>query len=395
MKLLRMLVHGLASLKLTVALFAAAMLLIFAGTLAQVNQGIWQTIDGYFRSPVAWIKLQLFFPEQLARVPGSLPFPGGFLLAGLLMLNLVAAHAVRFRLSRKRIGIIVLHAGLIVLLAGEFATGLLADEGMMTIDEGSSSSFIEDVREVELAIVDRAAADADRVVAVPQSRLERAARSGERINHAELPFGISVNRWMANSRLLRVTDPSAQNPATDGTGLEARPDPLPRAAGVDAGAVDAPSAYVTLLDDDGFELGTWLVSLNLDAPQEVMVDGRRFEIGLRFKRTYKPYTLHLIDFRHDKFVGTETPRNFSSHLRLVDPPRGTDREVDIYMNHPLRYAGETFYQSAYKEGDTGTILQVVRNPGWIMPYVACALVSFGMILHFATRLGGFLRRNAR
>ena len=64
---------ALASLRLTVALFALAMCLIFAGTLAQVNQGIWPTIDGYFRSPVAWIELQLFVPQQLATVPGSLP----------------------------------------------------------------------------------------------------------------------------------------------------------------------------------------------------------------------------------------------------------------------------------------------------------------------------------
>ena len=65
------------------------------------------------------------------------------------------------------------------------------------------------------------------------------------------------------------------------------------------------------------------------------------------------------------------------------------------MNHPLRYAGETFYQSAYKEGDAGTILQVVRNPGWVMPYVACAMVGAGMTLHFAVSMFGFMRRSGR
>ena len=164
---------ALASLRLTVALFALAMCLIFAGTLAQVNQGIWPTIDGYFRSPVAWIELQLFVPQQLATVPGSLPFPGGFLLAGLLIVNLLAAHAIRFRLAARRIGIIVLHAGLILLLVGEFVTGLAADEGMMSIDVGGSANFVEDVREVELAIVETSRPDRDRVVAVPQGRLER------------------------------------------------------------------------------------------------------------------------------------------------------------------------------------------------------------------------------
>jgi hypothetical protein len=68
--------------------------------------------------------------------------------------------------------------------------------------------------------------------------------------------------------------------------------------------------------------------------------------------------------------------------------------VLIYMNEPLRYQGETFYQSSFLPGDKGTILQVVRNPGWLMPYIACTMVSLGMIFHFGLHLIGFLRRRA-
>ena len=42
------------------------------------------------------------------------------------------------------------------------------------------------------------------------------------------------------------------------------------------------------------------------------------------------------------------------------------------MNHPLRYQGETFYQSGVLGLGKGTILQVVRNPGWLIPYISCA-----------------------
>jgi hypothetical protein len=45
-------------------------------------------------------------------------------------------------------------------------------------------------------------------------------------------------------------------------------------------------------------------------------------------------------------------------------------------------------------GGRGTILQVVRNPGWEMPYLSCAMVSVGMIVHFILHLMGFLRRRA-
>jgi cytochrome c biogenesis protein ResB len=40
-------------------------------------------------------------------------------------------------------------------------------------------------------------------------------------------------------------------------------------------------------------------------------------------------------------------KNYSSELRLVDSTRGVDRNVKIWMNNPLRYAGETFYQQSF------------------------------------------------
>ena len=36
-----------------------------------------------------------------------------------------------------------------------------------------------------------------------------------------------------------------------------------------------------------------------------------------------------------------------------------------------------------------TILQVVRNPGWLTPYLACVLVALGLIVQFMTHLIGF------
>ena len=137
------------------------------------------------------------------------------------------------------------------------------------------------------------------------------------------------------------------------------------------------------------------MSVWVNQPQAVEVGGKIYGVQLRFKRTYKPYTIHLLEFKHDKFVGTETPRNFSSRVRLTDPANGVDREVLIHMNHPLRYAGETFYQQSFKEDDSGTVLQVVRNPGWLLPYVSCCLVGGGMLLHFGIRLAPALRRRLR
>lgn len=390
MNVLRRVLDPVASLKLTVALFAMSMFLIFAGTLAQAQQGTWTVVWSYFRSFVAWVDMNMFVPPQLAGEMGHLPFPGGATLIILLLVNLIAAHVVRFKVNRKRIGIIMIHAGLILLLAGELATAAFAEEGNMTIDEGSSSNYVEDIREVELAVIDASPEDHDAIVAVPESRL----RSG-RVSEPALPFDITVHDWMVNSQPVgpAMATPAirARSRANAGIGTQVFVVPAPETTGAEQ-SVNAPSAYVTLTSRDGEDLGTYLVSLWFEQRQPVKVDDKTYFITMRFKRTYKPYTLHLIDFRHDKFTGTEIARNFSSQIRLVDPAHNEDREVLIWMNHPLRYDGETFYQSAFKPDESGTILQVVRNPAWLAPYLSCVLVGVGMIWHFAGHLRRSLRR---
>lgn len=386
--MMRAVTRAMASLRLTVVLLTLAMALIFVGTLAQVRVGVWEAVHTYFRAPIAWADPNLFMPPSAPALPFRVPLPGGATIGALLLLNLLAAHAARFRLTARRAGIITLHAGLIVLLVGEFATALLADEGMMSIDEGSTVSYVEDVRSTELAIIDTSEPTSHRVVTVPQAMLARAAARAEPIADTRLPFEIHVESWLPNARLGKAP---AGHRANQGIGLEAAAEPLPTARGVDGAQTDAPAAYLRLTRD-GQELGTWLVWANLVAPQRVDTGGLSHGLALRYKRTYKPYALTLLDFRHDTFVGTEVARNFSSRVRLVDPERAVDRETTIWMNNPLRYRGDTLYQASYKPDGSGTVLQVVRNPGAILPYVACALVSTGLLIHFTAGLSGFLRR---
>ncbi|MFV2068428.1 MAG: hypothetical protein ACC645_15770, partial [Pirellulales bacterium] len=88
----------LASLKLTVALFAMAIFLVLAGTVAQVDKGIWQVVNETFRTTWAWIELGIFFPRSWP-IPGGFYFPGGFLIGLLMGINLLAAHGLRFKVQ--------------------------------------------------------------------------------------------------------------------------------------------------------------------------------------------------------------------------------------------------------------------------------------------------------
>jgi len=375
-------------------LLALGIFLIFSGTWAQVDMGIWSTVDTYFHSFFLVIPFQIFFPRSWD-IPGGLPFPGGYLIGGLLAINLIAAHLTRFKFTWKRSGIFLTHLGVFLLLVGEFVAATRAVESMMSIDEGQTTSYAEDTREVELAVLEPLDSSQDRVVAVPASRLEKQ----KWIKHPQLPFDVRVDSYYKNADLMRGEDLGQKdNKATRGIGVNANIMAVQRpvVSGVEQNVIDLPAAYVTLFRD-GNELGTWLVSLffsmmEMGRPQTVTVAGKDYRMALRYKRQYKPYQVHLIDFKHDRYLGTNTPRNYSSRIQLVDAKHNVDREVLIYMNHPLRYRGETFFQASFKQGDGGTVLQVVRNPGWLLPYVACAIGALGLLIQFGLHLTGFLRR---
>jgi hypothetical protein len=397
-------VHGvlkaLASLQLTVVLFTLSLLLVFFGTLAQIDAGMWTVVNDYFRSAFVWIPFQLLIKFGVVflglprtwHVPGAFPFPGGWLLGTALLLNLVAAHAVRFKLSGRRAGILLIHSGLIVMMLGELVTGLFAIEGNMVIDEGKSANFVIENRKTELAVVSSVEEDGkvvDRVTVVPAGLLRKA---GATVSHDDLPFDIEVVKYMVNSDLADAAK-GEDNLATAGFGKETLAVEKPEEAGTSTKQkVETPAAYLKLTAKDGKELGTYLMAVGLKT-QPIEVAGKTYRLSLRPKRTYKPYSLELIKFSFDRYPGTNKPQNYSSEVRLHDEERGEDREVLIKMNDPLRHRGETFYQVSFdEETEKTTVLQVVRNPGWLMPYFSCAIVSVGMIVHFGIHLLGFLRR---
>jgi hypothetical protein len=384
--------------------------LIFCGTLAQIDNGIWTVVNSYFRWWYVWVPFQLFvrfgqvffFLPKTLTVGGSFPFPGGWTLGTLLLANLLAAHALRFKITPNRLGILIIHAGLIVLMVSELITGLCAVEARMTIAAREAVNFTDETHAVELAVTDPGG---EEVTVVPASRL----KPGAVIRNDQLPFDVQVADYQPNSNLVRAEKDEPDSPETFTSSVGVRYKLVSQAEGAGVGEQheDVPMGKFTFRKKGSDEdVGTRALALWFDpnvtqrlplykfAPQQVTADGKAYTVELRYRRAYKPYTIQLLEFRHDKYVGTDTPKNYSSRVRLIDPSRGEDREVLIRMNEPLRYQGETFYQSAFLPGDTGTVLQVVRNPAWWWPYVSCFLVSLGMVAHFGLNLVSFLRKRA-
>jgi hypothetical protein len=115
-------------------------------------------------------------------------------------------------------------------------------------------------------------------------------------------------------------------------------------------------------------------------------------MSMRLRRYFLPYSITLKEFRHDVYPGTDIPKNFSSLVHISHPAKGEERDVLIYMNQPLRYEGLTFYQASYGKEGKLSILQVVQNPGWTLPYISCALVTLGLLIHFGLTLRGSLKQ---
>src|SRR5438270_4614826 len=274
------------------------------------------------------------------------------------------------------------------MLAGGVFTDLFAVESHMRLERGDTKNYSEDQRHMELAVIDTTDNDLDQVTAIPESVL----RTGRIIDHWSLPFQIAVRNFYENSRLQTLSEArtGARPIANQGPGAMIAVEPVARATAQDER--DVPAAAIEILPKDGGSLGTWLVSDALGAPQTFSCGGRTWKIAMRTARYYKPYSVTLQKFTHEKYAGTEIPKNFASKVTLIDPERNVNRDVLIYMNHPLRYRGETFYQAGFEPNDQATILQVVRNPSFIAPYVACVIVAAGLLVQFGIHLVGFDRK---
>ncbi len=493
------------SLRLTVACLAIGILVVFFGTLAQVNEGLYQAQAHWFQGwLVWWTPPATGFFAHWPRLP---ILPGGYLVGTVLLLNLFAAHVKRFVWGWRKLGIHLTHFGIILLLVGQLTRDMLSRESLMRLREGEGLNYSEDHFKAELIFASDAGNGQNRVVAFDQGVLAKQ----KEIKQDDLPFAVRVKSFYPNVEMLsrksvleagqtlttalatvegeysspeglavqaersQETEGRTQvwrealqavgEPATGDlvaaakrvaaqperaaklcTELKTRfqaqmidrfknmPPMLPTAGamryaaeriekhepvtadslpnvtdtGVGKGIIMLPQpeaktdernmpAAIIELAQGGQAVAEEVVSPYL-TPQQVTLDGKHYDTALRFERYYHPFSITLLKMSHDFYRGTDIPRNYQSRVRVDNEQTGEHREVDIYMNNPLRYAGLTFYQyqmtqaEANMGGEETSTLEVVRNPSWLTPYFGCALVAVGMAYQFLYHLRGFVAK---
>ena len=365
------------SFQLTVVLLALLMCLVVLCTLAQVELGTAGAVNAYMRSFVVW--------HQFSALPFRVPvFPGGALVGLLLAINLIV-KTLDIKLSWVKAGMWLVHAGLVVLFLGEFVAGMMQVDTNMSIEVGQTVNYVQSYKQTELALIDVTDPTWDEVYSVPEPLLIK----GDPIAIPGTPLTVNVKRFFPNAELANLPPGAPASMATAGVGTGASVVERPMVS-VD-NEMNQTSAFIEPVAG-GHSYGTWLVSVAIGAPQSFTHEGRTYVMTMRLRRQYLPYAFTLKQFRHDVYPGTDIPKNFSSLVQVVNPSRQESREVLIYMNQPLRYEGKTFYQASFGKNDTLSVLSVVENPGWLLPYVSCVLVSLGLLVHFAIVLRRSLKR---
>ena len=399
------------SLKLTVVLLAFAIVLVFVGTLAQADEGLYGAQAHYFKQ---WIVVgaNLFGHK----VP--LLLPGGYLIGMLLLVNLVATHIYRFQLSWHKTGIQVAHAGVIVLLVGQLSTDLLSHELQMRFTEGETRNYSDSATDFELVFQ-----SGDEVTAVP----ERMLQAGTEMQVPNLPFAIRVKSHWHNSDInfrapmMQNAAPLAPNGIAKNFDFSKKEDVktmdernIPTAVlefRTPAGSLgtwvasdwSGDPALVALVRSSYDQMGTGMgqkIAGELVAPQAIEAGGKPYLFTIRPAREVHPFSLTLLKATHTVYPGTDIPKDFRSRVRIDNARTGEKREVEISMNHPLRYGGFTYYQYQMDAGQVAqqagrapsSVLSVVRNPGWLTPYIGCAMVGVGLVIQFLFHLVGFVSK---
>ncbi len=306
----------------------------------------------------------------------------------------------------KRGGNVLIHFGVGLLMLGQFIFGDQQVEERITLHEGESTRIAYQLDTVELAFFESASEDEDRVIGIDSPILERSARTSKYIEDPALPVDVLVNSWMANHEIEQAR---GDNPATAGIGLQRKGVEKRKFSAAESEKVNLAAAYITFRDKTTQkEIGTYFFSQFLHdpnvtrrlIPETLKVGDKTYQMHFRFRYSVKPYSIALEDVRRENYYGSMTPRDFSSDVHIVDVDGKAEQSGHIWMNNPMRFRGESFYQSSYApaEGPGGketTTLQVVTNAGWLIPYVSCVICGLGMFVHFGDTFTRFAARYDR
>nr|WP_294874407.1 cytochrome c biogenesis protein CcsA [uncultured Pedobacter sp.] len=109
------------------------------------------------------------------------------------------------------------------------------------------------------------------------------------------------------------------------------------------------------------------------------VGGLRISLAYGSKIYQTPFSLKLVDFKMEKYPGSNSPAAYSSDVMILD--RAGETPYKIFMNHVLDHSGYRFFQASFDEDERGTILSVNHDQlGTNVTYIGYILLFLGMFV---------------
>nr|WP_232325433.1 cytochrome c biogenesis protein CcsA [Pedobacter panaciterrae] len=109
------------------------------------------------------------------------------------------------------------------------------------------------------------------------------------------------------------------------------------------------------------------------------VGGLRISLAYGSKIYQTPFALKLVDFKMEKYPGSNSPAAYSSDVMIQDG--GKETPYKIFMNHVLDHSGYRFFQASFDEDEKGTILSVNHDSlGTNVTYLGYTLLFLGMFV---------------
>ena len=354
-------IHRVGNPKVFVFLIIWLMILVFFGTLAQRDQGLYLVQLDYFSSWFKWF--------------GPIPTPSAKLTMLVMFINLSGFFFRPNILKLQKIGITITHAGIMLMLIGSGLTSLFSIEGSMIIDEGKKSNFFDNYYVKEFVIINKTNTDFDDYIIFDEHLLHK----NSFLESLDLPFKIEILDYYVNCNPIRKPDNQMNNDFYKGMARNFYLQEIPSEKEYEK---NRPGIIYEIIASGDIDIdGIYILFMGQPVPQVLNVENSHFEFKLRPYRTYLPFEIELIDFKKEMHPGTDVAKSYSSEINLIED--GVSRKSLIEMNAPLRHYDYTFYQASFIEENEiqTTVLATVKNYGRIFPYVSTIIMCIGILFH--------------
>lgn len=332
------------------------MFVLVIGTIMQKEIGLYNAQKIYFDS---WV-----FKFGPIYLPSARPI--------LLIIILGLLSQIYFRTSfknMKKIGISISHLGAFLLLLGSVYTSYFSYEANMTIIEGDSINYLQDYHEVEVSIQD------DKKTIPELLFTENKLKSEKLLAHSLLPFKINIESFYTNSvfeKKLPTEELDNESGFFKKFKIISKNDEIEK--------TDNQAALIFLVSNNNSKIRYGILQ-NMPITQTINHNGVVYNIELRNKRTYLPFSIKLNDFQTIYHPATSMPKSFKSFIEVME--NTSNLNAIVQMNEPLRYKGYTFYQSSHGMSGKSEVstFAVVKNKGKYVPYISSIIIAFGLLIH--------------